>query len=451
MKSFTTAVNRPTHWKAHSFFVLLVLCLILPSLASAQFVYNIETTTGKNGSDEPIYIVLVGTKGGMDEAFKLDAPGDDFKHGAVNKFTYRSDKDLGEITDISLKAHPQDYWEVKKVTVKKTGSSSTSQWTAFRGNLITGEWTNFFRADGLTNVSENIFCCDEEKVLVSTKIEFLDNLDGEGDDVKRRPVPVDKTVTNKIELVNTNRNSVNNSLNINTSVSYEPFPGGPSFSSEIAYGLEVQNETSKALTQATSSTVNTQDKLIDLVAPPGIIQYCQVKTTEIRKKGRITLLNGETEFYKVIGNEYDIKYYTFKRDNLDKIPEFIIKEKGKPICLTCDEAKKVVANDNPVPKPSPVPQPVDGKATTSQLEVCDAGGSVVGHFKKSGNGWVETDINGNTKFRFSETRSDQGVIYLSDKDRQGVKINLDTNNKEVLYSDPNNTTPFRIYIISKIN
>jgi hypothetical protein len=75
---------------------------------------------------------------------------------------------------------------------------------------------------------------------------------------------------------------------------------------------------------------------------------------------------------------------------------------------------------------------------------------VIGYFKKNGNGWVETDLYGATKFRFSETRSDQGVIYLSDKDRQGVKINLDLTNKEVLYSDRNNTTPFGIYIISKV-
>jgi hypothetical protein len=454
MKTITTAFNRLAFWKIHSFFSFLVLCLILPNLASAQFVYTIKTTTGKNGSDEPIYIVMIGTKGGMEEEFKLDAPGDDFERDATNTFIYESDKDLGDITDIALKAHPNDHWEVKKVTVQ-LDRSPVSTWTAFRGGLIKGEWSKFFRANGLNNVKDNIICCEEEKIQVSRKIVVLDNLDGQDDDTKRRPVPVESTVTNNIELVNTDRNSVNNSLNINTSISYD-FPLGPSFSTEIAYGLEVQNETTKALTQATSTSVTTNDQLIDLVAPPGVIQYCEIKTTEVRKKGKITLLNGKTEFYKVTGNEYDVKYYTFTRDNLDEIPDFLIKEKGKPICTSCNKTKKTTVKTEvstetpPPPPPAPVPNPGVEKTTTSEVEVCDNAGNVIGYFKKNGNGWVETDLYGATKFRFSETRSDQGVIYLSDKDRQGVKINLDLTNKEVLYSDRNNTTPFGIYIISKV-
>jgi hypothetical protein len=457
MKTITTAFNRLAFWKIHSFFGFLVLCLILPNLASAQFVYNIETTTGTNGTDKPVSILLVGTKGVAEDVFELDGPGDDFRHRAVNKFTYRSDKDLGDITDIALKANVNDHWQVKKVTVNKVGNKYASTFTAFRGDgLIKGEWTSLFRADGLQDVRNNIDCCGEERISLPTKYYSISNLDAEDDSPpKIEEVTLESTVTDNIELVNTDKNSMNNSLNINVSASYSS-PIGLTVSTDVAYGLEVYNETTKSLTQATSKSSTSTHKPAQLVAAPGTIQYVEVKTWEIRVKGKITLLTGETEFYKVIGNDYAYNFYTFNRDNYNEIPEFLIKERGKPFCLSCNKTKKTTVKTEvstetpPPPPPAPVPNPGVEKTTTSEVEVCDNAGNVIGYFKKNGNGWVETDLYGATKFRFSETRSDQGVIYLSDKDRQGVKINLDLTNKEVLYSDRNNTTPFGIYIISNV-
>ena len=454
MKVFKTALSQPSHWKTPSFFVFLMLCLILPNLASAQFVYEIATTTGTNGTDKSVYILLVGTKGVAEEPFELNGPGDDFRHRATNKFTYRSDKPLGDITDIALKASTSDHWQVTKIAVTNKNTGNTSNFSAFRGNgLIKGEWTNLFRADGLFDVSKSIKCCQEVRKPLPDKIESVSNLDATTGGPKTKKVDLKTIERESIEQEDTETNSVKNSLNTSVSASYSS-PIGVSVSMDVAYGLEVYKETNKRVNQQVEQIRERNDDIPPIDAYPGEVQYLVIKRTKVTLAGSASILKNNIPFSQDSHIETDYQFLTFKKDELDKIPDFIIKDKGKPICLTCDEAKTVQDKTSPVPvtysPPSP-PKPVVEKASTSQVEVCDDSGNVVGYFKKNGNGWVETDTNGNTRFRFQETRSDQGVIYLSDKDRQGVKINLDTNNKEVLYSDQNNTSPFRIYIISKTN
>ncbi|HKK76177.1 MAG TPA: PLAT/LH2 domain-containing protein [Saprospiraceae bacterium] len=452
MKVFTTAFSQPSHWKTPSFFVFLLLCLILPNLASAQFVYEVATTTGTNGTDKSVYILLVGTQGVAGEPFELNGPGDDFRHRATNKFTYRSDKPLGSITDIALKASASDHWQVTKVTVTDKTTGNISTFTAFRGKgLIKGEWTSLFRADGLFDASKNVTCCQVVRTPLPDKIEYIANLQAApGSEPKTSKTTLTTIERETSAEEDTETNSIKNSLNIDISTSYES-PVGASVSMDVAYGLEVYNETTRRVNQEIEQIRERNEEFPLMEVYPGYVGYLIVKRTKVTVAGSADILKNNLPFSKDSHIEVDHQFLTFSKDELDQIPEFIIKDKGKPICYTCDEVKKVVTNDNPVPNPSPAPQPVVEKTSTSQVEVCDNGGNVVGYFKKNGNGWVETDTNGNTKFRFSEIRSDQGVIYLSDKDRQGVKINLDTNNKEVMYSDQNNTSPFRIYVISKTN
>lgn len=130
----------------------------LPITLSAQFTYDITTITGANPTDKPVKILMLGTLGAMRQPFSLDVPRvDDFEKGATNQFTYVSDRDLGDITDIALQAHPSDYWEVAQVVIKKRGSSVSSTWTAFRGEAtISGKLSNSFRANGLSNPSVNV-------------------------------------------------------------------------------------------------------------------------------------------------------------------------------------------------------------------------------------------------------------------------------------------------------
>ncbi|GAB5552058.1 MAG: hypothetical protein Sapg2KO_16490 [Saprospiraceae bacterium] len=420
---------------------------MLPNLVSAQFVYEIATTTGTNGTDQSVYILLVGTKGVAEEPFELNGPGDDFRHRATNKFTYRSDKPLGGITDIALKASTRDHWQVTEVTITEKNTGNTSRFTAFRGNgLIKGEWTNLFRADGLIDVSKSINCCDVVRKPLPDKIEFIDNLDATTGGPKTKNVDIKTIERESLEQENTETNSVKNSLNTAVSASYSsPIA---SVSVDVAYGLEVYKETNKRVNQQVERIRERNDNLPQIEAYPGEIQYLIIKRTKVTVAGSANILKSNIPFSQDSHIETDYQFLTFKKDELDRIPEFIIKDKGKPICLTCDETKTVQEEPRKAPvtySPPPPPKPV----VASQIEVCDTGGNVIGYFKKNGNDWVETDTNGNTKFRFQETRSDQDIIYLSDKDRQGVKINLDIKNKEVLYSDQNNTSPFRIYIISK--
>lgn len=84
----------------------------------------------------------------------------------------------------------------------------------------------------------------------------------------------------------------------------------------------------------------------------------------------------------------------------------------------------------------------------SEIEFCDGNGNIIGFYKKDGSNWKEIDKNGNTKFYYAEISKDENSIYLKDQQREGVKIWLNFKSKEILYSDNNNTSPFKIYTIT---
>jgi hypothetical protein len=408
MKSFTTAVNRPTHWKAHSFFVLLVLCLI----------------------------------------------------------------DIGVVTDVMLKAHPEDYWKVDRIEIERLDRDGKplepifiSKWDDSFPKLIDGNFpkgkNKWRRASNIARpktelVGQGVDVIVKREAIVSNN---LYNTDGK-EDCGNRQLTVNISEGYATEKSNTSSFTATFGARI--------MVGVPDvFEAEASYGFEVATSMSEAFSN--SQTLDAGNNYsVDLCASPGTIRYEIHNYVETRQYGEVSYLGGKERFYKVIGARWvqeggdlvrtykEVDAYLADPSSDPELARAIELTPGQTTIEPRSKSLPAISFGNDVNVSEggdtpPVPQPVDGKATTSQLEICDAGGSVVGHFKKSGNGWVETDINGNTKFRFSETRSDQGVIYLSDKDRQGVKINLDTNNKEVLYSDPNNTTPFRIYIISKIN
>jgi len=84
----------------------------------------------------------------------------------------------------------------------------------------------------------------------------------------------------------------------------------------------------------------------------------------------------------------------------------------------------------------------------TEVEFCDGDGNVVGFYIKEGSNWTETDANGNSRFNYSESGRDENSIYLADLQRQGVKIMLNFHKKEILYSDNNNTSPYKLYAIT---
>lgn len=88
----------------------------------------------------------------------------------------------------------------------------------------------------------------------------------------------------------------------------------------------------------------------------------------------------------------------------------------------------------------------------SEVEFADDAGNLVGYFIQAGDGtnrWVETDSEGEIRFKYLEIKREETAIHLYDSDR-AVTICLDFDQYQILYTDQNTTLAFPIYHISEV-
>jgi hypothetical protein len=513
MKTITTAFNRQInstfcHFDRVSTFPKLLILGIamlffIPDSAQAQVGYKVTMVTGDNGADNSVYLRLYGTN--SPRTLK-DASGqilwdqipylnvglfnsdrNDREAGQTDVYTIWSGsgnvKDVGIVTDVHIGGNSGRDWKLDKLVIERIiapgvdpeaypNAPFKSTFTTFN-ELIYGSYIER-GADNKNQVTPKMIQGTQTgKQQMFAYSGFKQDLRGTSGDSKTITTVTKSTASKGSSVSNKMSESSRNRWEVAVKTALESETLFGTWSNEFSFTSETEVSTGREDTKSESTATeffmsraatNTFDK--------GFLTWVIYETVMDVEEYRAQFLGNTYDMIKPYadnmrsGNTYEFKFGPndpippeFERIYLGKMVDkdaynFLTSYKkpvtNNQVAQTSTTKTEVSTETPPPPPPAPVPNPGVEKTTTSEVEVCDNAGNVIGYFKKNGNGWVETDLYGATKFRFSETRSDQGVIYLSDKDRQGVKINLDLTNKEVLYSDRNNTTPFGIYIISKV-
>lgn len=106
-----------------------------------------------------------------------------------------------------------------------------------------------------------------------------------------------------------------------------------------------------------------------------------------------------------------------------------------------------VASAAAVSEKAALTPPLRGKSV-NLLDFSSLDGKALGHFRQTGAfTWVETDINNQIRFYFTETQRHNGAIYLFDPSRY-VTLELNLNANKIIYSDAA-ANRFELYSISK--
>jgi hypothetical protein len=460
------------------FLFLFLVMMISPAMMRAEVTYKVTTKTGWKGTNADIMILLIGTKGAIEDYVLLDNPGrDDFEPRRTDVFTIYSQIDIGYVTDVWLKPRGPglgiDNWKMESIEVENLNYPGKKTRFIHTPVIVGKEYKlRAQRFQNPPNVKEGV-----EEELMNKRVIGVLNFSGRSDITQNETIAQRSQET--YSEASSNSVSTKNAFSIEVSTSFGDGIVIPETDVKATYAFEISTEFSKSISRA-QLMANVETKAVDFLGEKCSMTFYAMPVKRISTYGTFDDgFGNEIKFLKSEGTVGQI-------DNMDKFVFRAVDDKANGDCTNCPTFKDLwVAAGRPLatmpngptlasraslattdvcyiaakspnsqttvtPPPSPNPVPVVANQSASEVEVCDRAGNVIGYFKQNGNSWVETDRNGQTKFQFQETSRNQGIIHLADTGRQGVKINLDLNKKEVLYSDQNNTTPFFIYIISKV-
>lgn len=481
-------------------FIILLAIFLLPGISQAEVTYKVTTKTGWKGTDADIMILLVGTKGAWEDFKLLDSPKNDFWPEAVDHFVFYTQEDIGIITDVIIEPRGAginvDNWKMEYMKVENT---------IYPGKITTFYSTPLFSGD--TKYPFQMRAQEFKNPNITTElvdipigagevIGFINFGKTSADGVT---VNAKASTTSGYVLEKTDNVSTMNSWSISAETQGGDGVIIPKFSVTATYAGNIATSfTTK--TNEQENRYNENGKTKTFSGEPCMATFHLYRPMEKRVVATIRdKWGGKEKFVRVMGGFIPDSYQTYTFRAVD--------DKANGDCANCPtfaELFKLAGLTGTVPDGptlaslktqqiggcnvdlSDVPDPpkVDngvppkdivydppkddgyhppkddgynppfdhtdtttpkGEFAISELAFCDHSGNVVGYFvRNTDNNWIETDQNRNPRFHYQETKWEGDVIYLSDKHRTGVQIMLDLNNDDILYSDKNNTTPFRI-------
>ncbi|RRQ48128.1 hypothetical protein DZC72_10395 [Maribacter algicola] len=154
---------------------IFVAFLLLPGFAKAEYTYTVKVKTGWKGTNADITILLIGSKGAIEDYVLMDNPNvDDFEPNQINTFTLYSQIDIGIITDIRIKPRggglSVDNWKMEWIKVENPlypGKITTFSHTPIFNNgpeTITKLRAQQFKKSPIVKEGSDKIAIDERKI-----------------------------------------------------------------------------------------------------------------------------------------------------------------------------------------------------------------------------------------------------------------------------------------------